>query len=194
MKLEQSPQEYFKNLVESAIAHQHIETDDIAKFYLVNLLVNCIESEKMDMSDEPLAITFSKAFQSSSVKQGIILRRVGDFSLYLSGFFSESLSRKIVDVDYYITIGKTAYSYLSNIEGSVKNQNSHSSLYKELSSKFLPFTDVLAEVSERCKLTSNENILRLYQKWITTKNEWSAKLLREKGIEPLCELDRKSIN
>lgn len=194
MKFEQSPQEYFKNLVESAIDHQHIETDDIAKFYLVNLLVNCIESEKTNISDEPLAITFNKAFQSSSVKQGIILRQVGDFSLYLSGFFSESLSRKIVDVDYYITIGQTAYNYLANIEGSVKSQNSRSSLYKELSSKFLPFTDVLAEVSERCKLTSNENILRLYEKWIKTRNEWSAKLLREKGIEPLQELHGKSIH
>ena len=194
MKLEQSPQEYFKDLVESAIHHQHVKTDDTAKFYLVNLLVNSIESKKMHMSDEPLAITFSKAFQRSSAKQGVILREVGDFSLYLSGFFSESLSRKIVDVDYYITIGKTAYSYLANIETSMKSQNSHTSLYEELSSKFLPFTNVFAEVSERCKLTSNENIMRLYEKWIKTGNEWSAKLLREKGIEPLQELHSKTIN
>jgi hypothetical protein len=91
-------------------------------------------------------------------------------------------------VDYYISIGKTAYSHLATIESGVKYQDSHSSLYTELSSKFLPFTDVLAEVSERCKLTSNENIMRLYEKWIKTRNEWSAKLLREMGIEPLEEL------
>ena len=84
MELEQSPQEYFKDLVESAIDHQHIRTDDIVTFYLVNLLVNCIESEKLYKYDEPLAITFSKAFQSSSISQGVIFRQVGDFSLYLS--------------------------------------------------------------------------------------------------------------
>ena len=188
MRLEQSPTEYFKDLVESAIDHQHLEADEMVRFYLVQLLVNSIESAKVYTDDEPLAIAFGKAFQTGLVKQGMILRQIGDFSLYLSGFFSESLSRKLVDVDYYISIGKMSYNYLSDIETSFKSRNSFSSLYKELSIKFLPLTDVLAEVSERCRLTSNENTLRLYEKWIKTKTEWSAKILREQGIEPLQEL------
>ena len=37
------------------------------------------------------------------------LKQIGDVSLFVSGFFSDSLRRKLVDVDYYVSIGGVAY-------------------------------------------------------------------------------------
>ena len=41
------------------------------------------------------------------------LKEVGDISLYVTGFFAESLSRKLVDADYYIGLGRGAYAELA---------------------------------------------------------------------------------
>ena len=35
---EQTPTEYFKELVESALARQHVQAGDLTEYYLVNLL------------------------------------------------------------------------------------------------------------------------------------------------------------
>ncbi|MFQ5586720.1 MAG: hypothetical protein ACE5GF_07860, partial [Thermodesulfobacteriota bacterium] len=168
-----------------AIKHQHVTTDKMVSFYLVNLLVKCIDAEEFHSNEEPLAIVFNRATQSSLAEQSIIFRRIGDLSLYLSGFFAESLSRKLVDVDYYITIGKASYGNLANLDAGKRGQAPLSEVYRELAQRFLTFTDILTEVSEKCRLTSNENILRLYERWLKTRSDLVARMLREIGIEPL---------
>lgn len=189
----QSSTEYFKELVENAIEHQGVTASEMVRFYIVNLLASCVESENLYKHDEPLAITFTRATQASFAEQVIIFRHVGDFSLYISGFFSESLTRKLVDVDYYISIGRMAYGYLAEL-GMLGRCNPFHKVHQELSRKFVTFTDILTEVSERCKLTSSENILRLYEKWLKTGSELTAKMLRDIGIEPVNNLHCKSIH
>ena len=190
---EQSSTEYFKRLVEQAFKHQHVDTNVMVSFYIVNLLVRCIAAEETSNGDEPLAITFTKATQSSLAEQSIIFRRIGDLSLYLSGFFAESLSRKLVDVDYYISLGKASYSTLASLETGAGGQTPFADVYQELAGRFLTFTDILTEVSEQCRLTSNENILRLYERWLKTRSELVARMLREIGIEPLDNITSNHI-
>jgi len=182
---EQSSTEYFKELVESAIKHQQVTTDETVRYYIVNLLVKCVDADELHDDDEPLAITFNKATRASLSKQSMIYRRIGDLSLYLSGFFSESLSRKLVDVDYYIELGKASYGNLAHLESGCKRPAALTEVYTELARRFLTFTEILTEVSERCSLTSNTNILRLYEKWLRTRSKLAARMLRDIGIEPL---------
>ncbi|MCP3677816.1 MAG: hypothetical protein GY721_09565 [Deltaproteobacteria bacterium] len=190
---EQSSTEYFKELVEQAFKHQHVDTNVMVSFYIVNLLVKCIAAEETSHGDEPLAITFTKATQSSMAEQSILFRRIGDLSLYLSGFFADSLSRKLVDVDYYISLGKSSYSHLATLETGAGGQTSFANVYQELAGRFLTFTNILTEVSEQCRLTSNENILRLYERWLKTRSELVARMLREIGIEPLDNITSNHI-
>ena len=77
------------------------------------------------------------------------LRQIGDVSLFISGFFSDSLHRKLVDVDYYVSIGGCAYNALSRVE-----TDTFSSVFAELGEKFVGFVDVLSEVSERTSCAS----------------------------------------
>jgi len=182
---EQSSTEYFKEMVESAIRHQKVTTDVMVSYYIVNLLVRCVKADELHDDDEPLAIIFNKATSASLAEQSVIYRRIGDLSLYLSGFFAESLSRKLVDVDYYIALGKASYGTLAHLESGQKSPASLTKVYTELARRFLTFTDILSEVSERCSLTSNENILRLYEKWLRTRSKRAASMLRDIGIEPI---------
>ena len=109
-----------------------------------------------------------------------MFRQVGDVSLYLSGFFQESLKRKLVDVDYYIDMGGIAYSQVASIEdgGHMKQ------MYAELSHKFAAFVDVLAEVSEHTTpVQSNHDVFKLYQSYMSTGSPRAKKALKKLGIE-----------
>jgi hypothetical protein len=175
----ESPIEYFKELVESAMEHQQLATSEMTSFYVVNLLAGFVHLDGSPASDEPLGIRLAKALQAGGSQQRDGLRRVGDTSLFISGFFSDSLTRSLVDVDYYVTLGECAYSSLAR-----QSDETFSVVFDELAGKFIGFVDVLGEVSERTALTSNTDILRLYEKWLRTKSRRSGDLLVERGIVP----------
>lgn len=118
--------------------------------------------------------------QPQSEAQKILFRQVGDVSLYTAGFFQESLHRKLVDLDYYIDLGGTAYEQVAALaEEAVLKE-----LYLELAKKFGDFVEVLAEVSAATGSAhkSETDIIRLYELWQRTKSERAAKVLQEAGI------------
>jgi hypothetical protein len=102
-------------LVDSALARQRVEAGDLTAYYLVNLLCRYVRPDIRAASadDEPLAIQLTRALQTGGSEQRLRLRCLGDFSLFMSGFFSDSLRRKTIDVDYYVSMGEYAYGSLS---------------------------------------------------------------------------------
>jgi hypothetical protein len=177
----ESAVEYFKELVEGALAHQHVAANELTSFYIVQLLTGFLERRlARDADDEtPLAIRLARALECGGTRQRTDLKDIGDLSLFTSGFFSESLNRKLVDIDYYVSIGGYAYYALSRVE-----TDSFSSVFAELGRKFLGFVDVLCEVSERTACTSNVDLLRLYERWLKTGSPRSGQLLVERGVVP----------
>lgn len=170
---------YFKELVDGALEHQHVETSEHTAFYIVQLLANFIQRAADDGDDLPLAIRLARALESGGTRQRVGLKEIGDRSLFVSGFFSDSLNRKLVDVDYYCTIGGYAYHALSRVERDV-----FSPVFAELGEKFLAFVDVLNEVSERTSCASNADLLRLYERWLKTGSARSGQLLVDRGVVP----------
>jgi len=177
----ESPAEYFKELVETAIEHQHIAVHDLTSFYLVNLLTGFVQFDRSSptAADEALAIRLARALQAGGSRQRDGLREVGDFSLFISGFFADSLTRSLVDVDYYIQLGACAYGSLAR-----RADPAFGEVFDELAGKFTACVDVLSEVSERSALASNSDVLRLYEKWMRTRSRRSGDLLVERGIVP----------
>jgi hypothetical protein len=177
----ESATEYFRELVESAMQRQKVAARELTSFYVVNMLTGFIHLDRSaGADDQPLAVTFAKALQAAGIAQRDGLRKVGDLSLFISGFFSDSLNRGLVDVDYYIQLGGSAY-------GSLARQtpgDTFGDVFDELSEKFSNFVDVLTEVSERTSLTSNTDLLRLYEKWLRTGSRRSGDLLAARGIVP----------
>ena len=179
---EQAPAEYFKELIESALARQHVRAGEFTSYYLVNLLCQFVRPDARGpfVEDaEPLAIRLTRALQTGGPEQRARLRGVGDFSLFMSGFFADSLRRKTVDVDYYVSMGEYAYGSLSR-----RDDDAFADVFAELARKFVGFMDVLADVSERTALASSSDLLRLYEKWLRTGSPRDGQKLVDRGIVP----------
>jgi hypothetical protein len=178
----ESALEYFKELVDEALAHQRIAAQELTTFYVVQLLAGFLQRPANE-SDEPLAFQLARALESGGVQQRTSLKQIGDVSLFISGFFSDSLRRKLVDVDYYVNIGGVAYGTLSRRE-----TDTLSPVFAELAENFVSFVDVLSEVSERSSCGSNSDLLRLYERWLKTGSVRSGQLLVQRGVVPNASL------
>lgn len=177
----ESAVEYFKELVEAALANQRIVAGELTAYYVVQLLTGFLERRAGD--DAPLSLQLAHAFESGGVPQRASLKQIGDAALFISGFFPDSLRRKLVDVDYYVSVGGCAYTALSRCE-----RDSFSPVFAELADRFVEFADVLSEVSERSACSTNTDLLRLYNRWLRTRSPRSGQLLAERGVVPNATL------
>jgi hypothetical protein len=184
----ESAVEYFKELVDAALAHQGIDAHELTSFYVVQLLAGFLDRRPAGPADEPLGVQLAKALESGGTQQRASLKQVGDVSLFVSGFFSDSLRRKLVDVDYYASIGGMAYNALSRFEA-----DTFSPVFAELAEKFIVYVDVLSEVSERSSCSSNMDLLRLYERWLKTGSRRSGQLLAERGVVPNASLQNTRV-
>jgi len=175
----ESAVEYFKELVDDAIARQGLVAGELTAFYVVHLLAGFVRQPAADPAEEPLGVRLLRALETGGRARRTSLKQIGDMSLFTSGFFADSLRRRLVDVDYYVHIGGLAYNALSR-----PANDSFSPVFSELSEKFVEFADVLAEVSERTSSTSNLDLLRLYERWLTTCSSRSGRMLVERGVLP----------
>jgi hypothetical protein len=173
----ESAVEFFKELVDGALARQGLNAGELTAYYVVNLLAGFLQRPASE--DGPLAVRLARALESGGLQQRASLREIGDISLFVSGFFSDSLRRKLVDVDYYVAIGGSAYNALSRFDSDTL-----SPVFGELADKFVGFVDVLSEVSERTSCASNLDLLRLYERWVKTRSPRSGQLLVERGVVP----------
>lgn len=184
---EQTPIEYFKELVESSLARQHVQAGDLTEYYLVNLLCQYVRIDSAVDAErgDPLALRLARAMQTAGIEQRTRLRNLGDFSLFTAGFFSDSFKRKSIDVDYYVSMGEYAYGSLSRAEDAFRE------VFAELAGKFVGFSDVLADISERTALTSNNDVLRIYEKWLRTGSPRDGERLIERGIVPNSSVGKR---
>ena len=145
--------EYFKASVDEALEHQQIEAHQSTVFYLVSLLTHFARTDHLfDRTPDgvmlrPLASIYADAVEELSPDgKRQALRRLGDIALFISGVFAESLNRKIVDIDYYIAMGGTAYGSVAESMRGTARGAALCVVFDELSDKFTAFVDVLGEV------------------------------------------------
>lgn len=186
----QTPAEYFKDLVESALSRQHLRTTELTEYYLVDLLCRFVQPERRipfcDDVREPLALRLRRALESGGMEQRARLRNLGDFSLFTSGFFSDSLNRNAVDVDYYVSMGEYAYGSLGR-----RDTDAFGEVFTELARKFVAYMDVLADISERTGAAGSADVLRLYERWLRTGSTRDGQRLVDRGLVPNASLATK---
>lgn len=186
--------EYFRDLVREAMGHQRLEAPQGVEFYLVNLLKESAKTDDLygvppeGFREEPLAFLFSRAAQADGRERIQILKRLGDFSLYIAGFFPASFTRQLVDVGYYVQMGESAYGSLSQL---LARHAAFSEIFTDLARRFVAYVDILSEVSEKTAAKNATDLLRIYETWLKTGSERAKKLLSEKGIFPYQETTLK---
>ena len=184
--------DYFRESIDAVIDNQGVDVDPHAAHYVVNLLTLFARSEDLYEGHgeayglKPLALMMADAAAASSaVERTFSLQRIGDVALFVAGFFADGLAHKLVDLDYYINMGGTAYGSLSDeIRGTVRGR-ALAHVYRELARKFQIVVDVLNEVRDIARCSSDIDLLRTYEVWLRTGSKRAARLLRKNGVVPM---------
>ncbi|NJM41112.1 MAG: hypothetical protein HC853_10190 [Anaerolineae bacterium] len=115
--------EFFHDSVQAALRKQRVDVDDHTEHYVVNVLTMFARSEELYEATaegvrlKPLAHMLADASEAPSPQQrDETLRRLGDVSLFVAGFFAQSFARKLIDIlrslpdDQVITLSSASSS------------------------------------------------------------------------------------
>lgn len=184
-------QEFFKEAVVDALIQTKVKATPLAEHYLVQLLEHYMATDRLFQQEEgaggqrnreTLAEMFLRALNTSTPAIKVdLLKKLGDSSLYIGGFFGDSLNRKLVDLDYYVEMGGNAYGTLAN---HVRD-DSFRQVYGELAAHFPQFVDVLTYISTKTLVQTSEDLLRLYDRYLRTGSDLARDHLLEKGLIPV---------
>jgi hypothetical protein len=177
----ESLESFFQEAVDQAIKDRKVEADPLTEHYLVQLLAT-YATQPID--DTPLALKMLGAQGAAPREKRERLREVGDTSLFVSGFWTESFARRMVDVDYYIGLGGSAYGELART-GDGWRRDPYGDVYETLAENFARFVEVLTIISRRLMPpTGPRDIVKLYERWLSTRSSWAARRLAALGVFP----------
>ena len=186
--------EFFRDALHDALSHQQVAVEGETEHYVVNMLTLFADADALyertpgQQSErarlKPLAMMLGEALEAPTQEARFRgLQRLGDVSLFISGFFSAGFARKLVDIDYHIAMGGHAYGTLAESCPAARGRTLRQ-VFGELAAKFVPMVDALNEISESAYQHSAQDRLRLYELWVKTGSERSRQLLRKLGLEP----------
>ena len=180
--------DYFMQSVAQSMQRNDVEVDLQTRCYVADLLTLYARSEALFEQGEsgpelrPVALVLADAADRSRTERFRALKRVADQSLFIAGFLGGRLNRKLVDRDYYVSMGGSAYRALS-----ATREQTLAQVFAELAAKFLEFVDAIADLRETA-CDADLDLLRLYETWVRTGSRRAAQRLRAAGIEPQAAL------
>jgi heat shock protein HspQ len=184
--------EFFHDSMQTALRQQQIAVDDHTEHYVVNVLTTFARTDELyentpeGMRLKPLAHMLAEASEAKSVQQrDAALRRLGDVSLFIAGFFAQSFARKLVDIDYHIAMGGRAYGTLADNMRNTIRGHAFAAVFMELAQKFQRLVDVLNDVAEMSYTHSDKDVLRQYEIWMKTGSPRAYGILRRLGVSPV---------
>ena len=187
-----SLREFFRDAFHAASEHQHLDIDEQAEQYVVNLLTMFSRAEALyentpeGLRIKPLAHMLADALDApTALARQRSLQRLGDVSLFIAGFFARSFARRLIDIDYHIAMGGNAYSSLADTMQRSASGRCIAGIYAQLARKFQPLVDALNEVSEMSYRHTDADILRLYEVWMKTGSARAHGLLSKLGVQPV---------
>lgn len=181
-----STRDFFLEILDEALESRKMSTSESVRSYVSWVLDHYVitehlfdeEGEDGKRNMKTLAETLLEAMAQDPFERRASLRKLGEKALIVSGFFGESLGRKVIDVDYYIDMGRQAYLSLADMVREEENQE----VYRTLGQQFLNYVEILNYISNKADLKKEENILRLYESYALTGSEKAREELLKKGL------------
>jgi hypothetical protein len=193
--------EFFRDSVHDALERQNVGVDGHTEHYVVNLLTMFARSEALFEATpegprlKPLALMLADAGAAGTREERLRgLQRVGDVSLFVAGFFAQSFARRLVDVDYHISMGGRAYGTLADTCRTGTRGRALGAVFAELAVKFQRLVDALNDVSEMAHRHDQRDVLRQYEIWLKTGSPRAHGILRSLGIEPTVAPVNRPLN
>ncbi len=179
--------DYFQSELAEVLKRRKLSTEREAVSYLADLLLSYQRAENFfakakDGKNEKnvLALLYGEAQTADPFVRERALKRLGDICLLITGVFPDSLKRKVVQPDYYFGMGGSAYHALAGMQFT----DIARSLYGELSQKFVLFSDVLGEFADKSGLLNDNDLLSIYERWLSTGSPRLREKLTAMGVTP----------
>ncbi|MDH3632801.1 MAG: hypothetical protein OER98_16895 [Gammaproteobacteria bacterium] len=153
-------------------------------WYLGSLLERFGRSEQLfayqdgQMMLRPLALLYSDAIEANNARERcLMLQQLGDMALFLGALFPQRFTRHGILQDYFIGMGGSAYDYLAD------NAKANRHIFAELANTFTRMLEMVANACSSTQHLSTEEVLALYQRWLSTRDPVIESQLRALGIE-----------
>ncbi|OGT38446.1 MAG: hypothetical protein A3F11_09970 [Gammaproteobacteria bacterium RIFCSPHIGHO2_12_FULL_37_14] len=118
--------------------------------YLISLLMRY--TNQPDVAKQIAATAFLNALHLSETERHVSLQRVGDQCLIFTGLFPRLAEKRLVKINYFVDLGRSAYSAISHKTND---------LYGSLALQFVVLMDVLQSIRPHSDLLPFE----AYEQW-----------------------------
>jgi hypothetical protein len=134
----------------------------------------------------PFVELLAKAAAVSGPERVNRMRSLGDSALFVSGFLPDSFDRRGVTQPYVIAIGARAYGEVGRVRPTIASDGGpDSEVFFELAGRFEAFARVLDEVRDQTAMCTDGEIVRLYERWCTTRSPQLFRRLSRRGVGSL---------
>ena len=142
------------------------------KDYLINLLCFYLNTKQLfekkegetKFHEKTLLDWYKKSQNSSKQEKLYLLKRMGDFSLYWSGFFRKAIKKKLVHLSYYEEMGRTAYHHIS------QSYDTRPNIFNDLSRDFREFSEILFSIQKQSVFRNQKKYFLNFSAPASTEN------------------------
>ncbi len=150
----------WQSLVSEAEDNAKLQLDETLESYLVFTLMRF--TQRPELTNSIIALEFLDGIQSQGQQQHDQLRDVGDKCLLLSGLFPLMAKRRLLNLGYFVNMGRSAYQQLHDtIHG----------FYGQLATDFVPMMDVLQAIGELNQQNHQFDLLDNFELWNETDSQ-----------------------
>ena len=168
---------FFKEALDEAIKNQRVQISEDVASYLLWILLMGIRKDP-HFNPQTTIQRYVNAFTGQGPET---FRDIGDSSLMMAGIWPDSLTRKLVNIDYYLKMGSLAY------QREAETSQNLGDLFEELSENFTKSANILMEVTQFISANDPKpnDILKIYERWLKTHNKFLERILIKLGINPV---------
>jgi hypothetical protein len=179
---------FFGEAVSEAVQAQGYDATFDSKAYVTALLTDYAAPRVAEgFLRQPMGVSLLMALQSHSADRFNKLRAVGDEALLVSGFFSDHLRQRGLEVSYASGLGAVAYDNASQVLRRFSAKGA-GDVFSELAHKFEMFVELLQVVADSLHAQAARgpvSLLELYERWRRSGSAKIGEALLQRGITPL---------
>lgn len=182
-----SLKDFFRTELANVVDEHQVDVSEDTLWYLTHLLYNYRRADQFfDYHADggtltPLTEYYRQAVEATSAKERRLhLQRLGDVSIFVSSLFSGALEKKTVNVEYYISMGETAYGFLADTAGNSSRDRALAEIFTDLSQRFCALVTAMADIAGQSR--TDESLLTQVLAWEQTQCPKLARRLESRGV------------
>jgi hypothetical protein len=188
MKVYKNVKELFFNLVDEFEKKLGIHLSEYSKIYLMELLEELAANNNYFnniLEDKALAEVLMEALHQNIFEKIKNLKAVGDLCLLFGGLYPDYMTKKLVDIDYYILIGKNSYNLISDTYRNYTSKYELYRLYNKLSEEYIQLINILTEISDKLNFLTRNDIYKSFKRWKKTGISKYLEVIRSNNVIPI---------